>query len=532
MAKTAFRWLMIAAVITGFTASGWAQDTEFFDREGNAIKCYIITRDSLEYGERPGIDPKTGRECKPVTPEIVERLQKYRDGNRPKLIVSEQPVFFDPRTGNPIVWYHRDDAGKVEIFDLMGFDPTTGKELSPITKEIVDVWNAQKERAARRAPDRIYPAASYSFFDPATGEPRVWYLRTASGEFEFYDGPGFSPVTGEPVSIISRDVIADWKKYVENNTPKECYVITKETVLYRDHPGIDPVTGRLCRPFTPELLERLRQYEKGNRPKRIQAKDPTFFDLRTGEPIIWYYKMKSGDIELFDLMGFHPESGEELIPITKEVVELWKTEVTRSRLPERVELDKYPPFDPITGEPRVWYWRSDKGEYEFCDNRGFQPSTGEPLAVLTKDVIAQIHKEAEARLKLLDDERLKREKREQATSLSRPDRPQAPQPPLLLNSSLGRWAIGDQSNCQVPSKSYFLSSFEGNIIWQNGVGNTDIESIVYSGETEFRSITLNSIRKSDTGQAPGTSWIYARIGSDRIQVTPGGRKSFMLARCP
>ena len=25
MAKTAFRWLMIAAVITGFTASGWAQ---------------------------------------------------------------------------------------------------------------------------------------------------------------------------------------------------------------------------------------------------------------------------------------------------------------------------------------------------------------------------------------------------------------------------------------------------------------------------------------------------------------------------
>jgi hypothetical protein len=102
----------------------------------------------------------------------------------------------------------------------MGFDPSTGKELTPITKEIVDLWNAQKELAARKAPDRVYPDANYSFFDPVSGEPRVWYLRTASGEFEFYDRSGFSPVTGQPFSIISRDVIADWKKYVENNPPK------------------------------------------------------------------------------------------------------------------------------------------------------------------------------------------------------------------------------------------------------------------------------------------------------------------------
>jgi hypothetical protein len=86
---------------------------QFFDRQGNAIKCYIITRESIEYGERAGIDPKTGRDCRPVTREIVERLEKYRDGNRPSLIASANPVFFDPRTGNPIVWYYRDDAGKV-----------------------------------------------------------------------------------------------------------------------------------------------------------------------------------------------------------------------------------------------------------------------------------------------------------------------------------------------------------------------------------------------------------------------------------
>ena len=155
----------------------------------------------------------------------------------------------------------------------------------------------------------------------------------------------------------------------------------------------------------PQLLERLRLYEKGNRPNIIQAKDPTFFDLGTGEPIIWYYKTKSEAIELFDLMGFNPESGEELLPISKEIVELWKTEVTRRDFSTRGGY-RYPPFDPVTGEPRVWYWRSDKGEYSFYNNPGFQPSTGEPLIVITKEVIAKIHKEDRGNGRnRLDDER-------------------------------------------------------------------------------------------------------------------------------
>ena len=245
---------------------------QFFDERGNPIKCYIITRETIEYGERPGIDPKTGRECRPVTPEIVERLQKYKDGNRPKLIVSNDPAFFDSGTGNPIIWYYRDETGKIELFDLMGFEPSTGKELSPITKEIVDAWKVQPKLPAHR----IYPDAAYSFFDPVTGEPRVWYLRSANGEFEFYDRSGFSPSTGDPLSIISRDVLAKWKEYLDNHPSTPCYIITKETVIYNDHPGIDPVTGRECRLYTPQLLERLRLYEKGNRPRVMQVKDPTF----------------------------------------------------------------------------------------------------------------------------------------------------------------------------------------------------------------------------------------------------------------
>ena len=136
--------------------------------------------------------------------------------------------------------------------------------------------------------------------------------------------------------------------------------------------------------MTPELLERLREYEKGHRPTRIQHGEPTFFDLRTGEAVVWYYKNQKGEIEIFDLMGFHPETGEELVPITKEVVSLWQ-EQSKRRPPRQVDLKSHELFDPLSGESRVWFWRSDEGKYEFYDNDGYHPRTGERLISLTKD---------------------------------------------------------------------------------------------------------------------------------------------------
>jgi len=50
-----------------------------------------------------------------------------------------------------------------------------------------------------------------------------------------------------------------------------------------------------------------------------------------------------------------------------------------------------------------------------------------------------------------------------------------------------------------------LTFAAGNITWRSGVGNTDIESIDYNGEAEFRTTTLKSIHPSGRCQAPGTS---------------------------
>jgi hypothetical protein len=175
----------------------------------------------------------------------------------------------------------------------------------------------------------------------------------------------------------------------------KCYVITHEgDVLIREQPGIDPVTGRSCRPVTPDLVYLLEEYGKGRRPQRIASHDPTFFNPRSGEPSVWYFKDKDGAIQIFDLMGFHPETGEELQPVTRDIVDVWKAQQKRVaadkliRPPRQIDPENFPFFDALTGEPRVWYWRGANGEYEFYDHPGYHPRTGEQLAVITKEAIA------------------------------------------------------------------------------------------------------------------------------------------------
>ncbi|ULO23490.1 hypothetical protein [Methylocystis sp. SB2] len=121
-----------------------------------------------------------------------------------------------------------------------------------------------------------------------------------------------------------------------------------------------------------------------------------------------YWKAKSGTIEIFNLMGFHPETGEELLPVTRDTVEQFKLQraqrrqvlLKRQSPPKQIDPETYVFFDPATGEARGWYRRNNNGVYEFYDNGGFHPQTGEQLkpvdnAILTKWRAEK--KEAEAR---------------------------------------------------------------------------------------------------------------------------------------
>ena len=201
---------------TSTTVPADSNSEAFFDKDrGAPTKCYVVTRDDIRYADHAGIDPETGRECRPVTPEVVERLRAYKWGSRPQRVEKPDPTFFSLRTGEPIIWYRKTEDGNFELFDLMGFDPETGVELLPITRDVVTLWRAQdgarRQQEARRVPQPINPE-KYEPFDPLSGKPRVWLSLDASGEYRFYDNSGFDPRTGEPLMIISREALETWRE--------------------------------------------------------------------------------------------------------------------------------------------------------------------------------------------------------------------------------------------------------------------------------------------------------------------------------
>jgi TPR repeat protein len=150
-----------------------------------------------------------------LTPQMAERYNAYKDGKRPQVVTDASLAFFDPVSGEPIIWFAKDVGGRIELFDLVGFHPQTGEELKPVDKEIVNEWRKQSSKVVRRVPNRITDPNIFGFFDPLTGDSRIWFWVSETKEYEFFDGPGFHPTSGDALKAITREAIADWKQAIQ-----------------------------------------------------------------------------------------------------------------------------------------------------------------------------------------------------------------------------------------------------------------------------------------------------------------------------
>jgi TPR repeat protein len=193
------------------------------------------------------------------------------------------------------------------------------------------------------------------------GEPIIWDYQPKQGMIEIFDLMGFHPDTGEELLPITKEIAALWKK---------------------------------------------QQLEKAQRPpKRItDPENYVFFDLRTGEARGWYWVSPNGRYEFYDNSGFHPQAGDKLQIVTRGIISAWKDqqETTALRPPNKVQITEDTVFfDLVIGNPRLWYWRKDKGEYEFFDGPGFHPQNGQSLQSFTKDMLIQYQQEIGEREKQL-----------------------------------------------------------------------------------------------------------------------------------
>ncbi|MFH1173471.1 MAG: hypothetical protein V1692_02990 [bacterium] len=120
----------------------------------------------------------------------------------------------------------------------------------------------------------IYHGSANVFFDRATGQPVKYYVKTLEG-FKFSNTPDFDPMVGVKYKPINADIIRDYYFWEKN--------------------------GRYS-----------------NLPEVTKGK---YFDITTGEPIVWYAERAEGTRALFPLPGYDPLTGKALKPITAEIAE-------------------------------------------------------------------------------------------------------------------------------------------------------------------------------------------------------------------
>ena len=119
----------------------------------------------------------------------------------------------------------------------------------------------------------LYYGTNNVFFDRATGKPAKYYIKTIDG-FKFSSSPNYDSRFGIKYKPINGDVI------------KEYYFWQK--------------TGN---------LDNIPQVQPGK-----------YFNMITGEPIVWYIERVDKKIELFSLPGYDPMTGGLLKPITKVII--------------------------------------------------------------------------------------------------------------------------------------------------------------------------------------------------------------------
>lgn len=56
---------------------------------------------------------------------------------------------------------------------------------------------------------KIVDAATYPWFDPQTKKPLVWYSPAPDGTLRFFDGPGVDPQTGQNLSQVTPELVAN-----------------------------------------------------------------------------------------------------------------------------------------------------------------------------------------------------------------------------------------------------------------------------------------------------------------------------------
>ncbi len=103
-------------------------------------------------------------------------------------------------------WYALTPEG-VKFYDSAGVDTDYGITLRPVTPEVI-----RNLKLLQKGDFKPINPANAQFFNPITGAAQVWFYKYPDGNYEFYDKPGYHPITGEPLQAATKNVYLEWKE--------------------------------------------------------------------------------------------------------------------------------------------------------------------------------------------------------------------------------------------------------------------------------------------------------------------------------
>lgn len=111
-----------------------------------------------------------------------------------------------------------DGRVRVKITDEKRAALATGQTLT-MTAEVQvcvpkpdAVRKAERQREAQlQHPPKPADPSTAVWFNPATGEPQLWYVKHDDGSYLFFDNAGFDPQTGDTLRSVTSKVLKDWR---------------------------------------------------------------------------------------------------------------------------------------------------------------------------------------------------------------------------------------------------------------------------------------------------------------------------------
>jgi len=103
--------------------------------------------------------------------------------------------------------------------------------------------------------------------------------------------------------------------------PIKYYIKTLEGFKFSSKGDYDPVIGDRFKAITPEIYKEYYLWQKTGKLENIpEVRAGKYFDMLTGEPIVWYSERPDGKIKLFPLPGFDPMTQKRLKPMAPDVI--------------------------------------------------------------------------------------------------------------------------------------------------------------------------------------------------------------------